>query len=73
MQLENQKVMKMLISEVIAWLEKIKEEQGDVSVCVQNTCHDMPCESFLLQMKENEPYIPFCEDRICVGDFLMIE
>ena len=73
MQLENQKVMKMLISEVIEWLEKIKAEQGDVNVCVHNTCHDMPCESFLFQMKENEPYIPFCEDRVCTGDYLMIE
>lgn len=63
----------MKISEVICWLEKKKDEQGDVNVCVHNTCHDMPCESFLFTMKENEPYIPFCEDRVVVGDFLMIE
>ena len=63
----------MLVSEVIEWLEKIKAEKGNVNVCVYNTYHKMPCESFLSTMKENEPYIPFCEDRVCVGDFLMIE
>lgn len=63
----------MLVSEVISWLEKIKAENGDVNVCVHNTCHDMPCESFLFQMKTDEPYIPFCEDGICTGDYLMIE
>lgn len=63
----------MKISEVIRELKKIKDEQGDVNVCVHNSCHDMPCESFIFQMKENELYIPFCEDDIVVGDFLMIE
>ena len=63
----------MKISEVIKELKKIKDEQGDVNVCVHNSCHDMPCESFIFQMKENELYIPFCEDDIVVGDFLMIE
>ena len=63
----------MRIGEVIVWLEKIRAEKGDVNVCVHNTCHDMPCESFLFTMKENEPYIPFCEDRVCEGDFLYIE
>lgn len=63
----------MKISEVISWLEKIKDEQGDVNVCVHNTAHQMPCESFLFQMKKNELYIPFCEDRVCVGNYLMIE
>ena len=63
----------MLVSEVIEWLKKIKEEQGDVNVCVHNTSHDMPCESFLFQMKKDELYIPFCEDRVCKGDYLMIE
>ena len=63
----------MLVSELIEWLEKIKDENGDVNVCVYNHCHEMPCESFLFNMKENEPYIPFCEDRVCCGDFLMIE
>lgn len=63
----------MRVSEVIDWLEKIKAESGDVNVCVHNTCHDMPCESFLFTMKENEPYIPFCEDTIVVGDFLYVE
>lgn len=64
--------MKMKISEVIGWLEKMKKEQGDVNVCVHNTSHDMPCESFLFTMKEDELYIPFCEDRVCVGDYLYI-
>lgn len=63
----------MKISEVIFWLEKRKAELGDVNVCVHNTCHDMPCESFLFQMKENELYIPYCKDDVVVGDFLMIE
>lgn len=63
----------MLISDVIWWLEKIKEEQGEVNVCVYNTCHKMPCESFLFTMKEDELYIPLCEDRVCTGDYLMIE
>lgn len=63
----------MLISDVIWWLEKIKEEQGEVNVCVYNTCHKMPCESFLFIMKEDELYIPLCEDRVCTGDYLMIE
>ena len=63
----------MKISEVIRWLEKIKDEQGDVNVCVHSTAHDMPCESFVFQMKEDELYIPFCEDDVVVGDFLMIE
>ena len=62
----------MRISEVIGWLEKIKAEKGDVNVCVHNTSHDMPCESFLFTMQENEPYIPLCEDRICLGDFLYV-
>lgn len=44
-----------------------------MNVCVHNSCHDMPCESFLFQMKENELYIPYCEDNVVVGDFLMIE
>ena len=66
-------VLLMLVSEVIEWLEKIKAENGNVNVCVYNTCHKMPCESFLFQMKEDEPYIPFCEDRVCTGDYLMIE
>ena len=42
-------------------------------MCVHNTSHDMPCESFLFTMKEDESYIPFCEDRVCTGDYLMIE
>ena len=63
----------MKISEVIRWLEKIKGEQGDVNVCVHSTSHDMPCESFLFTMKKEEFYVPFCEDEIVVGDFLMIE
>lgn len=63
----------MLISELIVWLLMKKEEYGDVNVCVHNVNHDMPCESFIFNMKNNEPYIPFCEDRVCTGDFLMIE
>ena len=58
---------------MIFWLEKRKAELGDVNVCVHSTSHDMPCESFLFQMKENELYIPYCEDKVCTGDFLMIE
>mgnify|MGYP003291385735 CR=1 FL=1 len=44
----------MKLDEVIWWLEKIKEEHGNVNVCVHNTCHDMPCESFLFTMKTDE-------------------
>lgn len=66
-------VLLMLVSEVISWLEKIKEENGDVNVCVYNTCHQMPCESFLFTMKEDELYIPICEDGVCIGDYLYIE
>lgn len=65
-------VIMMIISEMIWWLEKMKEEHGDVNVCVHNTSHDMPCESFLFQMREGEEYIPFCEDKICTGDFLYV-
>ena len=63
----------MKISEVIFWLEKMKDEQGDVNVCVHSTSHDMPCESFLFTMRENELYIPYCEDKVCCGTFLYIE
>ena len=63
----------MKLSEVVEWLEKIRAEHGDVNCCVHNTSHDMPCESFLFTMKEDEPYIPYCEDRVCKGDYLYIE
>lgn len=63
----------MLISEVIRWLEKVREEEGEVNVCVYNKCHEMPCESFLFQMERNQLYIPYCEDTVLAGDFLMME
>jgi len=51
----------------------MKKEHGEVNVCVHSTSHDLPCESFLFMMKENELYVPYCEDTVVEGDFLYIE
>ena len=64
----------MKLGELIDCL-KICEEKygGDMNVCVYNYCHEMPCETIVPQLHDNDFYVNFCENDILNGDFLMLE
>lgn len=62
----------MMLDDLIEYLEKFREEYGNVNVCVYNYCHEMPCETILVDFHEDDFYVPFCEDDILVGDFLFL-
>ena len=62
----------MIISELIWWLEKMKQEHGDINVCVYNYCHEMPCESIVPEYRDNDFYINFCEDDVEEGEFVYL-
>ena len=39
----------------------MRQEHGDINVCVYNYCHEMPCESIVPEYRDNDFYINFCE------------
>ena len=67
-------VINMKLGELIDCLKKCEEKYGgDMNVCVYNYCHEMPCETIVPQLHNNEFYVNFCENDILTGDFLMLE
>ena len=64
----------MKLGELIECLTICKEKYGeDINVCVYNYCHEMACETIVPLYHDDDFYVPFCEDTILKGDFLMLE
>lgn len=62
----------MLLSDLIAYLQKQEEELGDVNICVYSECHELPCESFLLREVDDEIYVNFCENNTKRGKIFLL-
>lgn len=63
----------MKLKELINCLKRCEKKYGgDINICVYNYCHEMPCESIVPELHNDEQYINFCENDVLEGDFLLL-
>lgn len=62
----------MLVDDLIKYLNDVKDEFGNMEVCVLSECLSSPSSSMIVRLHKDDCYYNVCEEFVR-GDFLLLE